>query len=268
MSANKIRNDAWWLLKFYDYLLVPLNMSDNIRAGWKDFREVLEMKLEENARIIEELESKAVKSNQISLEIKEKPTSPLLGPSQPPSRFLSEPTTFLDIIQQTPPSFPTRSVNLSVAQMMAPASEPVKSPAKTEVLTQSVKVVEPAKSPAKPDSKVNAKVEVPIVLVTKADDEGEEGEKADDEAEEGEEGEEGEEAEEGEEGEEADGEVLTQSEEEEEEEENYAVIRVKRITYWHETNSNRVYKYISEDEVGDLVGKYNLLNGIPTISPA
>jgi len=268
MSANKIRNDAWWLLKCYDYLLVPLNMSDNIRAGWKDFREVLEMKLEENARIIEELESKAVKSNQISLEIKEKPTSPLLGPSQPPSRFLSEPTTFLDIIQQTPPSFPTRSVNLSVAQMMAPASEPVKSPAKTEVLTQSVKVVEPAKSPAKPDSKVNAKVEVPIVLVTKADDEGEEGEKADDEAEEGEEGEEGEEAEEGEEGEEADGEVLTQSEEEEEEEENYAVIRVKRITYWHETNSNRVYKYISEDEVGDLVGKYNLLNGIPTISPA
>ena len=79
---------------------------------------------------------------------------------------------------------------------------------------------------------------------------------------------EAEEAEEAEEGEEADGEVLTQSEEEEEEEENYAVIRVKRITYWHETNSNRVYKYISEDEVGDLVGKYNLLNGIPTISPA
>jgi hypothetical protein len=70
MSANKIRNDAWWLLKCYDYLLGPLQMSDPIRLGWQDFRVTLESKMEEHARAMEELENNT-KSNHISLEIKE-----------------------------------------------------------------------------------------------------------------------------------------------------------------------------------------------------
>ena len=40
--------------------------------------------------------------------------------------------------------------------------------------------------------------------------------------------------------------------------ENYEITIIKKVRYWHETNSNKIYKYISKDEVGDLVG--NLQN--------
>jgi predicted GIY-YIG superfamily endonuclease len=41
-------------------------------------------------------------------------------------------------------------------------------------------------------------------------------------------------------------------------EENYEMILIKKMRYWHETNSNKIYKYISKDKVGDFVG--NLQN--------
>ena len=267
MSANKIRNDAWWLLKCYDYLLGPLQMSEAIRLGWQDFRVTLESKMEEHARAMEELENNT-KSNHISLEIKEKVRSPTLGPSLQ----TSEPTTFLDIIQQTPPSFSTLRADLKPSESV-----------KTNGLLSPVKpLVE------KPAEKSPAKIPAPIVLVTKeevlteSDDLEEEvadiqkglekvvltksdndEEEADDEADE------------------ADEEVLTKSEEEdaeevegeeeeeeeEEVEENYEMTQIKKVRYWHETNSHKLYKYISEDEVGDLVGKWHNIGGIVTISP-
>ena len=58
-----------------------------------------------------------------------------------------------------------------------------------------------------------------------------------------------------------------EEEEEEEVEENYEMTQIKKVRYWHETNSHRLYKYISEDEVGDLVGKWHNIGGIVTISP-
>ena len=61
-------------------------------------------------------------------------------------------------------------------------------------------------------------------------------------------------------------EVLTKSDEEEEVE-NYEMTQIKKVRYWHETNAHRLYKYISEDEVGELVGKWHNIGGIVTISP-
>ena len=272
MSANKIRNDAWWLLKCYDYLLGPLQMSEAIRLGWQDFRVTLESKMEEHARAMEELENNT-KSNHISLEIKEKVQSPALGPSQP----ISEPTTFLDIIQQTPMS------NFYSKGFVHPISS--SNSVKTNGLSSPVE---------KPAEKSPAKIPAPIVLVTKAEEEeeeddleeevanvqkslekvvltkSEEAEEADDEAEEEEvltksEDEAEDEAEE----EEADAEGDDEAEEEAEEEveENYEMTQIKKVRYWHETNSHKLYKYISEDEVGDLVGKWHNIGGIVTISP-
>jgi hypothetical protein len=105
--------------------------------------------MEEHARAMEELENNT-KPNQISLEIKEKVRSPALGPSQP----MSEPTTFLDIIQQTPPSFSTLRAELKPSDF-----------AKTSFSSESVKTnsLQMEKSPAK--------IPAPIVLVTKAEEE-------------------------------------------------------------------------------------------------
>ena len=256
-------------------------MSDPIRLGWQDFRVTLESKMEEHARAMEELENNT-KSNHISLEIKEKVRSPTLGPSLQ----TSEPTTFLDIIQQTPPSFSTLRADLKPSESV-----------KTNGLLSPVKpLVE------KPAEKSPAKIPAPIVLVTKeevlteSDDLEEEvanvqkslekvvlsqsEEEADDEAEEEADDEAEEEADEAddevltkseeEEAEEVEGEeeeVLTKSDEEEEVEENYEMTQIKKVRYWHETNSHKLYKYISEDEVGDLVGKWHNIGGIVTISP-
>ena len=288
MSANKIRNDAWWLLKCYDYLLGPLQMSEAIRLGWQDFRVTLESKMEEHARAMEELENNT-KSNHISLEIKEKVQSPALDPSlQTSSRHISEPTAFLDIIQQTPPSHQTPMSHFYSKGFIHPnSSDFVKT-------SDSVKTNGLSSPVEKPAEKSPAKIPAPIVLVTKEEEEEEEDDleeevanvqkglekvvltkseeaedEADDEAEEEEEEVDEEEAEDEAEEEE----VLTKSEgeeeadEEEEVEENYEMTQIKKVRYWHETNSHKLYKYISEDEVGDLVGKWHNIGGIVTISP-
>lgn len=256
-------------------------MSEPIRHGWQDFRITLESKMEEHARAMEELENNT-KPNQISLEIKEKVRSPALGPSQP----MSEPTTFLDIIQQTPPSFSTLRAELKPSDFV-----------KTSFSSESVKT-----------NALPAKIPAPIVLVTKAEEDDDLEEevakvqkslekvtisyakkavlmKAEEEAEEADDEEEAEEEAdaEAEVDEEADGEeeeVLTKSDEEAEEEadveeeaeeaeeeENYEMTQIKKVRYWHETNSHKLYKYISEDEVGEVVGKWHNIGGIVTISP-
>ena len=280
MSANKIRNDAWWLLKCYDYLLGPLQMSDPIRLGWQDFRVTLESKMEEHARAMEELENNT-KSNHISLEIKEKVQSPALDPTlQTSSRHISEPTAFLDIIQQTPPSHQTPMSHFYSKGFVHPISSDF---VKT---SESVKTNGLSSPVEKPAEKSPTKIPAPIVLVTKEEvltesDEdleeevanvqkglekvvltkSEEAEEADDEAED-----EAEEEEEAENEEEAEEEV-EEEEAEEEVEENYEMTQIKKVRYWHETNSHKLYKYISEDEVGDLVGKWHNIGGIVTISP-
>jgi hypothetical protein len=262
MSANKIRNDAWWLLKCYDYLLGPLQMSEAIRLGWQDFRVTLEVKMEEHAKAMEELENNT-KPNQISLEIKEKVRSPALGPSQP----MSEPTTFLDIIQQTAPSFSTLRADLKPSDFVKTNALPAKIPAPIVLVTKAEEEEEEEDDLEEEVATVQKSLEkVTISPAKKAAEVLTKSEEEDAEEEEVLTKSEGDE----EEVEEEEEEVLTKSEDEEEEdevEENYEMTQIKKVRYWHETNSHKLYKYISEDEVGDLVGKWHNIGGIVTISP-
>ena len=269
MSASKIRNDAWWLLKCYDYLLGPLQMSDPIRLGWQDFRVTLESKMEEHARAMEELENNT-KSNHISLEIKEKVQSPALDPSlQTSSRHISEPTAFLDIIQQTPMSHfyskgfvhPNSSNFVKTNGLPSPVEKPAeKSPAKIPAPIVLVTKEEEEEDDLE-EEVADIQKGLEKVVLTKSDDDEVLTKSDEDEAEEEAEEEEAEEEEAEEE--EADEEEV----EEEEVEENYEMTQIKKVRYWHETNSHRLYKYISEDEVGELVGKWHNIGGIVTISP-
>jgi hypothetical protein len=229
--------------------------------------------MEEHARAMEELENNT-KSNHISLEIKEKVQSPALDPSlQTSSRHISEPTAFLDIIQQTPSFHQTPMSHFYSKGFVHPnSSESVK----TNGLSSPVE---------KPAEKSPTKIPAPIVLVTKAEEDEDDleeevanvqkglekvvltkSEEADDEADDEAEEEEEEEEEADAEGDDEE-EAEEEAEEEEEVEENYEMIQIKKVRYWHETNSHRLYKYISEDEVGDLVGKWHNIGGIVTISP-
>jgi hypothetical protein len=238
---------------------------------------------------MEELENNT-KPNQISLEIKEKVRSPALGPSQP----ISEPTTFLDIIQQTPPSFSTRRAELKPLHSIFSSDSvktnglqveksPAKIPAPIVLVTKEEEddleeeVANVQKSLEKVTISTVKKVELTKAeeadVLTKSEGEGEEEEadvltKSEGEGEEEEEVEdEGEEEADDEAEEEEVAEEVEEEEEEEEEEENYEMTQIKKVRYWHETNSHRLYKYISEDEVGDLVGKWHNIGGIVTISP-
>lgn len=77
MLSNKVRNDSWWLLKCFDYLAGPLQMADQNRNNFLDFRRVIEERMAEYSREIEGLEGKLKeekeKSHRVSLEITEKP---------------------------------------------------------------------------------------------------------------------------------------------------------------------------------------------------
>jgi hypothetical protein len=230
--------------------------------------------MEEHARAMEELENNT-KPNQISLEIKEKVRSPALGPSQP----MSEPTTFLDIIQQTPPSFSTLRAELKPNPIFSSESvktnslqmekSPAKIPAPIVLVTKEEEVLMQSEDDLEEEV---AKVQKSLEKVTLAkkvveeEVEGEEEEEADgEEADVLTKSEEEEEADDGVDEEEADEEA--EEEEEEEAEENYEMTQIKKVRYWHETNSHKLYKYISEDEVGEVVGKWHNIGGIVTISP-
>ena len=67
--------------------------------------------------------------------------------------------------------------------------------------------------------------------------------------------------------EEEEAEAEEEAEEEPEAEENYEQIRVKKRTYWLETNSRKVYEITAEGDVGDLVANYVLVNGVQTLAP-
>ena len=60
---------------------------------------------------------------------------------------------------------------------------------------------------------------------------------------------------------------LPEPEEEPEPEEHYEQIRIKKRTYWLETNSRKVYEITPEGDVGDLVANYLLVNGVQTLAP-
>ena len=59
-----------------------------------------------------------------------------------------------------------------------------------------------------------------------------------------------------------------EEEEEEEEERDWVLWRRRGANYWHDQISHEVYTCLPDNSVGDLVGKYVLVNGIASLSPA
>ena len=242
MLSNKVRNDSWWLLKCFDYLAGPLAMAEQNRNNFTDFRRVVEERMAGYAKEIELLEAKLEKEKaRVALEITEKPV-PSPTPSNAPIQHINQ---FVEIVQPRASLWPSASVS-------APAPAPAPSPAPVARVT--VVKESPTVSPVK------TKVALPPVPVDEPEAEDEEAEEATDaDAEDAEADAEAEEEAEEEEAEE---------EEEEEEERDWVAWRYRRNMYWHDQISHEVYTCLPDNSVGELVGKYVLVNGIASLAPA
>ena len=237
MLSNKIRNDTWWLMKCFDYLVDPLRVDPSVRDKINDFRDVIKSKMEEYATEVDSQNRKTLSS--VSLEIKEAPVpkgSPNLKPSV---------SQFVDLVGSAhPPPAPPAMFLSAVARAspwpsaVAPAPSPASAPVKvTKVEEEEEEEEEDDEIEVDEEALQQAKVAPP-----KEEVEEEEEEEVEEEAEE-------------------------EEEEAEEEEENYEPIRIKKRTYWLETNSKKLYEYKSAEDVGDHVGNYKLLNGVATVAP-
>ena len=107
-------------------------------------------------------------------------------------------------------------------------------------------------------SPVKTKVALPPVPVDEPEAEEEEEEEVDADAEDAEADAEAEE----------EAEDAEEEEEEEEEERDWVLWRRRGANYWHDQISHEVYTCLPDDSVGDLVGKYVLVNGIASLAPA
>ena len=238
MLSNKVRNDSWWLLKCFDYLAGPLVMAEQNRNNFTDFRRVVEERMAGYAKEIELLEAKLEKEKaRVALEITEKPV-PSPTPSNAPIQHINQ---FVEIVQPRASLWPSASVS-------APAPAPAPSPARVTVVKES-----PTVSPVK------TKVALPPVPVDEPEaeepeaEEEEEEEATDADAEDAE----------------ADAEEAEAEEEEEEElERDWVAWRYRKNTYWHDQISHEVFSNTAEGGVGDLVGKYVLVNGIASLAPS
>jgi hypothetical protein len=237
MLSNKVRNDSWWLLKCFDYLAGPLAMADQNRNNFTDFRRVIEERMAGYAKEIEVLEAKLEKEKaRVALEITEKPPP---TPSNAPIQHVNQ---FVEIVQPRP-LWP------SAAAPTSSPPPPVASQARVTVVKES-----PTVSPVK------TKVALPPVAVEEPEAEDED-EVADEDAD----------AEDAE-AEDADAEDAeaedAEEEEEEEQERDWVAWRHRKNTYWHDQISHEVYTCAPDNSVGELVGKYVLVNGIASLSPA
>jgi len=125
MLSNKVRNDSWWLLKCFDYLAGPLQMADQNRNNFLDFRRVIEERMAEYAREIEGLEAKLEKekSHRVSLEITEKPV-----PTVSPVPTIQHMNQFVEVLPPRPSVSPAPTrVAVVKEQTPVPTLLPVKS---------------------------------------------------------------------------------------------------------------------------------------------
>jgi len=188
------------------------------------------------AKEIEVLEAKLEKEKaRVALEITEKPV-PSPTPSNAPIQHVNQ---FVEIVQPRASLWPSA---------VAPAPAPASPPARVTVVKES-----PTVSPVK------TKVALPPVPVEEpeAEEEEEEEEEVDADAEDAEADAEAEEEAEEEE-----------SEDEEELERDWVAWRYRKNTYWHDQISHEVFSNTAEGGVGDLVGKYVLVNGIASLAPS
>jgi hypothetical protein len=138
MLSNKVRNDSWWLLKCFDYLAGPLQMADQNRNNFLDFRRVIEERMAEYSREIEGLEGKLKeekeKSHRVSLEITEKlPVShvQVVPTIQHSNQFLEvlEPVAHVSRVTVTKEASPVKA---KVVVPLPPADEPEEEEAEEE----------------------------------------------------------------------------------------------------------------------------------------
>ena len=230
MLSNKVRNDSWWLLKCFDYLAGPLVMAEQNRNNFADFRRVIEERMTGYAKEVELLEAKLEKEKaRVALEITEKPV-PSPTPSNAPIQHVNQ---FVEIVQPRASLWPSASV-----------SAPAPSPARVTVVKES-----PVVSPVK------TKVALPPVEEPEVEEE----EEVDADAED---------AEADAEDVEEEAEEEAEEEEEEELERDWVAWRYRKNTYWHDQISHEVFSNTAEGGVGDLVGKYVLVNGIASLAPS
>ena len=134
MLSNKVRNDSWWLLKCFDYLAGPLQMADQNRNNFLDFRRVIEERMNEYSREIEGLEVKLKeekeKSQRVSLEITEKPpvsTTQVVSTIQHANQFL-------EVLEPVPAPAPAPARVTVTKEVTMKAPTPVTSPVKPKVV--------------------------------------------------------------------------------------------------------------------------------------
>jgi hypothetical protein len=134
MLSNKVRNDSWWLLKCFDYLAGPLQMADQNRNNFLDFRRVIEERMNEYSREIEGLEVKLKeekeKSQRVSLEITEKtPVSnvqavPTIQHSNQFLEVLEPPVSRVTVTKEITLKMPTPVTSPVKPKVIPPADEP------------------------------------------------------------------------------------------------------------------------------------------------
>jgi hypothetical protein len=237
MLSNKVRNDSFWLLKCYEYLAAG-NGNLNTVNSWAENSpseiarsnalDFRETLKERLASYVTEIEALEAKLEKEKARVSLEITEKAV-PAGPP-QVIQHTNQFVEVL--APP-----------AAAPKPALPPAVSPTRVAVVKE-----EPQRSPVK--------VALPPA---KAEPEPEPEEEEEEEEEEEAEPEPEEEAEEEEEEEE--------EEDEPEPEENYEQIRIKKKNYWLETNSRKVYEITAEGEVGDLVAKHVLVNGVATLAP-
>ena len=239
MLSNKVRNDSWWLLKCFDYLAGPLVMAEQNRNNFADFRRVIEERMTGYAKEVELLEAKLEKEKaRVALEITEKPV-PSPTPSNAPIQHVNQ---FVEIVQPRASLWPSASVLApapSPARVTVVKESPVVSPVKTKVALPPVEEPE-----VEEEEEVDADAEDAEADAEDAEADAEEAEAEEEEAEE------------------------EEAEEEEELERDWVAWRYRKNTYWHDQISHEVFSNTAEGGVGDLVGKYVLVNGIASLAPS
>jgi hypothetical protein len=263
MLANKIRNDAWWLVKCFDYLINPIGgMPESLKHELTNFRGLLVEKMESHAVEVDNLHIIPVTDSPCPSPCPCPCPSP--APCCPSVCFASPIERIVEAVQH---------VSIDIRDILTNTVSSVEEPKYMDIVTKefpsSSSFPPYPPSPPSPPSPPPSPVSSTFTVEEEAEEEEAEEEEAEEEVEEEEVEEEEEEVEEEEE--EVEEEEEEEEEEEVEEEEvevNYEPIRIKKRTYWLETVSKKLYEYVSADDVGEVVGIYKIMNGIATIAPA
>ena len=228
MLSNKVRNDSFWLIKCFEYLAGNVN----IQTSWSEptLPETARVNFADFRRVLEERLGSYVADIE-ALEAKLEKEKARVS---------------LEITEKAVPVGPVHVVQ-HTNQFVEVLAPPTPKPAWPSALTPvPVAVVSPTRVAVVKESApvpVPSPVKATVIPLPEPEEEPEAEEEEEEEVEEEEE------------------------EEEPEPEENYEQIRIKKRTYWLETNSRKVYEITPEGDVGDLVANYLLVNGVQTLAP-